>query len=227
MAFNRGMQKETHKSMGCKLDGVSDGFNRMALMGLKLPKRACGLISALLKVNPSCPFLPTVSEVHDYTLTRRHAGDKGAEFYCDALRYAQSQWICGKPAQAILQLDKAWMADLPADDPVLVAFPPPYEALVWILAKAASGGCGYVGNPVRHFQHLASRMSGPRASIRSARAWVCLHLAEKTVPATHRSRDGWQLAREGLWIPGFGYVLNQVSRGGWRGEASIAAGSIR
>jgi hypothetical protein len=179
-----------------------------------------------LKLNPPCPYLPAVLEIHDYTLTRRHAGDKGAEFYRDALRYAQSQWISGKPAQAILQLDKAWMADLPPDAPVFVDFPPPYQAFVWILREAAGGTCGYLGNPVRHFQHLASRMSGPRSSIRSGRAWLCFHLAETILPAPIRPRDGQQLAREGLWIPGFHQALNWVARDGWRNEGALAESSI-
>ena len=62
--------------------------------------------------NPPCPWLPRVDEVHNFTLTRRHGTNRGADFYRDALRFAQSQWMSGKPAQAVLQLDKAWMADL-------------------------------------------------------------------------------------------------------------------
>lgn len=192
-----------------------------------IAKRRAGWEAAGLIVNPPCPWLPEISGFHDYTLTRRHGDSKGAEFYQDALRYAQSQWIAGKPAQAILQLDKAWMADLLPEDPVLIDFPPPYRALVWILRNSAGDGCGYLGNPVRHFQHLASRMSGPRAAIRSSRAWLCFHLAETVLPAPIRPRDGRQLAREGLWIPGFAQALNRVARDGWKNEASIAEASIR
>lgn len=164
-----------------------------------------------------CPYLPEVSEIHDFTLTRRHGQVKGADFYLDALRFAQSQWISGKPAQAILQLNKAWMADLTGDEPLLKAQPPPYRALVWIMETAASGDHGFMGNPVRHFQHLASRMSGPRAEIRSWRAWLCFHLAEKTLPGS--PRDGEQLAREGLWIPGMLRTVHEISANGWKNEA--------
>lgn len=177
--------------------------------------------------NPPCPFLPMVSEIHDFSLTRRHAGDKGPGFYQDALRYAQSQWISGKPAQAILQLDKAWMADLQRDDPELLEFPPPYEALVWILRQCSANDCGYLGNPVRHFQHLASRMSGPRAVIRSWRAWCCLHIAERVLPATLYPRDGVQMAREGLRIPGLHQSIQQIALLGWEREAAIALVSMR
>jgi hypothetical protein len=178
------------------------------------PRLASGI------VNPACPLLPAVSEVHDFTITRRHGNDKGAEYYLDALRYAQSQWLCGRPAQAILQLDKAWMADLAHDEPLLASHPPPYAALTWILSRSAGGSCGYLGNPVRHFQHLASRMSGPRADIRSWRAWCCLHLAESVLPAGVFRRDGRQLAREGLWVPGFAAALAAIERLGWHGEAA-------
>ena len=122
---------------------------------------------------------------------------KGADFYLDALRYAQSQWLSGKPAQAILQLNKAWMADLSGREPELLANPPPYQALAWILENASSCDCGYLGNPVRHFQHLASRMNGPRAEIRSWRAWVCFHLAESTLSRGEYPRDGEQDDRHG------------------------------
>ncbi len=173
-------------------------------------------------LNPACPWLPEVMEPHDFTITRRHGSERGAAFYQDALRYAQSQWITGKPAQALLQLDKAWMADLTTGDPVLRQSPPPYQALAWILRQAATGNHGYLGNPVRHFQHLASRMSGPRAEIRSWRAWLCLHLAERVLPPAGFPRDGRQLAREGLWVPGFGRTMAAVAAAGWLGESAAA-----
>lgn len=156
-------------------------------------------------------------------LTRRHGARRDAAFYQDALRYAHSQWISGKPAQAILQLDKAWMADLTDTDVAeLAKHPPPYQALVWILRRAALGNCGFLGNPVRHFQHLASRMSGPRGEIRAWRAWLCLHLAERVLPAAGFPRDGRQMAREGLWLPNCNRALAAVARGGWPGEAHHA-----
>lgn len=162
--------------------------------------------------NPACPWLPEGGEIHDFSITRRHGGDRGGEFYLDALRYAQSQWRSGKPAQAILQLNKAWMADLSDEDPTLHSQHDPFLALVWILNHAAAGDCGYLGNPVRHFQHLASRMSGPRAVIRSWRAWLCFHLAEKILNPAVYPRDGEQIAREGLWIPGCQRALAEVSK---------------
>lgn len=136
----------------------------------------------------------------------------------DALRYAQSLWLVGKPAQAILQLNKSWMADLSG---VKFPFGPgqsPYRALVWIIDQAAGGQCGYLGNPVRHFQHLASRMSGRDAEIRAWRAWLCFHLAERVLNSDQFPRDGEQIAREGLWIPGRLRAQHEISAKGWIGE---------
>lgn len=163
-----------------------------------------------------CPWLPEVVEMLDYQHTRRHGKERGAEFYRDALCYAQSQWMAGKPAQAILQINKAWMADRSDDDGVLTNHASPYRALVWILRQAAEGKPGFFGNPVRHFQHLATRMSGSRAEIRIWRAWVCFHLAEQTLPVY--PRDGAQLCREGLQIPTWHQALKGVKKAGWKGE---------
>lgn len=176
----------------------------------------------VIGVNPACPWLPEIAQIHDFTLTRRHGRERGAAFYQDALRYGQSLWISGKPAQALLQLDKAWMADLPADDPVLASEPSPYQALAWILRQAASGYCGYLGNPVRHFQHLASRMNGDRAVLRSWRAWLCFHLSERVLPRSEFPRDGQQITREGLWIPGITRSIAAVAKLGWTNEAEFA-----
>jgi hypothetical protein len=177
--------------------------------------------------NPPCPWLPEVSEIHDFTVTRRHGPDKGSAFCQDALKYAQSQWLSGKPAQAVLQLDKAWMADIPEGSPVLLAHPSPWRALRWILEIAADGTRGYLGNPVRHFQHLASRMSGPRAEIRSWRAWAAMHLAEKILGSAGFPRDGRQIVREGLWIPGREAAIHAIDLHGWPGEAEIVKDVMR
>jgi hypothetical protein len=168
--------------------------------------------------NPPCPWLPEVDEIHDFNVTRKHGEARCAAFHQDALRFAQSQWLAGKPAQAILQLDKAWMADLSAAPEFQDAHSSPYHALAWILHRAAAGNCGYLGNPVRHFQHLASRMSGPRAELRAWRAWLCMHLAERVLPRAGYPRDGRQIVREGLWIPSSGRALEAVATLGWPGE---------
>ena len=113
------------------------------------------------------------------------------------------------------------MADLTGDESVLKTHPSPYRALLWIMETASNGDFGYLGNPVRHFQHLASRMSGPRAEIRSWRAWVCFHLAEKILNRGDYPRDGGQIAREGLWIPNYQRALNEVAKHGWSDECGF------
>ena len=163
-----------------------------------------------------CPWLPVPDKRLDANVTRRHGGAKGAEYYRDALSYSQSLWLHGKPAQAILQLNKAWMAEIPDGE-----IPPPYRALVWMISRSSGGRAGFIGNPVRHFQHLASRMSGPRAEIRSVRAWVCMHLAERLCGNAF-SRDGEQIAREGLWIPGWERSLADLYKTGWEMEGKEA-----
>lgn len=170
-----------------------------------------------------CPWLPAVREVLDHTVTRRHGKDKGPAFYRDALRFAQSHWLAGKPAQAMLQINKAWMADLNFQDEWLADDMDPYGALAWMLCEIRDGAEGFGGNPVRHFQHLASRMSGPRSEARRWRAWLCLHLAEKVLPLPGFERDGVQLAREGLWVPGAQRAIAGLVSHGWPGEAAHIA----
>lgn len=122
--------------------------------------------------------------------TRQHRNEGGVTFHRACLELSQSLWLQGKPAQAILQLNKAAMVpDQPA----------PYSALVWFLAHRS--GELFIGNPVRHFQHLASRMSGNHAELRSWRAWACFHLSEMILPATEFPRDTEQIEKEGLQIP--------------------------
>jgi hypothetical protein len=150
-----------------------------------------------------CPFLPKVNGCLGVETTRRHGAVRGEDFYLDALRYAQSQWLSGKPAQAILQLNKALSANLDDDAEILRTWPWPYPALEWILENAADGSNGFMGNPVRHFQHLATRMSGARREVRIERAWKCFHIARRVLQEKGDfPMDGRQMAREGIFIPG-------------------------
>ena len=147
-----------------------------------------------------CPYLPEC----DAGKLKRHGLGRGAEFYEDALRFAQGFWMEGKPAQAILQINKAFSADLCESDAILLKYPWPYPALEWILEKSADGSHGFLGNPVRHFQHLATRMSGPRKEARVAHAWRCFHLAKRVLEGRGEfPLDGRQIAREGIFIPGY------------------------
>jgi len=140
------------------------------------------------------PYLPPAPDTLGPTHTRQHREECGVLYFIACLEFSQSLWLQEKPAQAILQLNKAFMADVPSPP-----HPLPYQALVWFLENRNDEF--FIGNPVRHFQHLATRMSGPRSELRSWRAWACFHLAEKILPQGDFPRDDDQISRENLTVP--------------------------
>ena len=152
-------------------------------------------------------------------ITRELGGMKCHRYYFAALSYAQSLWREGKPAQAILQLNKAFMSDLRGDEEVLEAYPPPYAALVWILQNRPEDR--FLGNPVRHFQHLATRVSGERKEIRSWRAWACYHLSRRVLPGDEFPADNEQVQEEDVAFPEWEQVLAEIRRLGWKAEESV------
>ncbi len=172
----------------------------------------------------SCPFLPSV----DYKWRAREMAPfratKGEDFYYATLCYAQSLLKEGKPAQALLQINKSFMADLP-DESILAKWPPSYAAVVWIIERYSNQEEQFLGNPVRHYQHLATRMSGPRGGVRTLRAWACFYLAEVFAP--HFSRDHEQIAKEKLVIPAFQVVLEAIDEFGWEQEGDVLRGTLR
>lgn len=176
---------------------------------------------AHLKGRGACPFLPEVGEVLTAETTRRFGGVYGVDFYLAALRYAQSLWLEGKPAQAMLQLNKAFLADLDGGEEVLAEWPLPYAAKGWLMANAPKDQ--FLGNPVRHYQHLATRMSGPRPELRRWRAWACFHLAESVLAGGDYPRDEEQIAREQIAIPARESVLREIGERGVLGEAELIA----
>jgi len=146
---------------------------------------------------PPCPGLPLPDHPVTAAVMGRFGPDRGPEFYHGALSCAQSLWLQGLPAQAILQLDRAFGADLRGDEPVLAAFPLPYAPMAWLMEHRRPEQ--FLGNPRRHFQHLATRMSGPRHEIRVWRAWACWSLACRINPEW--PADDLQLAREAVREP--------------------------
>jgi len=166
---------------------------------------------------PSCPFLPVEDPSLSAVSIRAAGGDRGAAFYRLALQCAQSLWVRGLPAQAILLLNRAFSADLRGDEPVLAEFPPPYAALRWILEHRREEQ--FLGNPRRHFQHLATRMSGPRPEVRIWRAWACWWIARLVIPDD--PADEKQIAEEGIVEPGFERIREGLSNLGLPGEAGI------
>jgi hypothetical protein len=116
----------------------------------------------------------------DWRDLHRHGEDRGAEFYLSALTYGQHLWQRGLAARALLAVDRALLAEIPSGDPILLSWPLPYHALRWIMTHA--GPEALVGNPRVHYQHLAGRLSGPRADQQRARCWAAWHLARVANP---------------------------------------------
>lgn len=148
------------------------------------------------------PHLPEAPDDLPSTYTRKFRAECGEAFFRACLELAQSYALRGKPAQAILQMNRAFMAD--------VRHPArwcPYGALIYLLRNP---GDGFLGNPVRHFQHLATRMSGVRSELRTARAWVCFHIARGVLEHKDFPLDQRQIEREDVVIPELAEVLGRL-----------------
>ena len=159
-------------------------------------------------INTACPHLPGIPHPLPITHTKAHRESCSTDYFQACLELAQSLWRSGFPAQAILQLDKSFMADSPKNLPL--AFSHSYQAIIWIIQHSPNDQ--FLGNPVRHFQHLATRMNmkQPNAELRIWRAWACLHLAEKC-SKPHFPRDQEQIRKEHLSIPSVQQVLDKMS----------------
>lgn len=179
-----------------------------------------------IKGREACPFLPPAPEVIRPSDTRAlREGSQGSQgsqretYYLASLCCAQSLWLQGKPAQALLQLNHALGVEIGADSEAVIQWPLPYQAKVWIFTRRHEDG--FMGNPVRHYQHLASRMSGPNKELRSWRAWACFHLAEKVLPAAEFPRDDHQIKQENLLIPDWQKTISEIQERGIVGEAEF------
>ncbi len=129
---------------------------------------------------PPCPFLPPAPPAMDASALTAHGDDRDAEFYLTALTYAQYLWQHRLVARAMLKLDRALLADVPADADVLRKWPLPYEAMAWFLKHAPTDV--FIGNPRVHFQHLADRMNEPRREQRRWRTWACWAICRAVRP---------------------------------------------
>lgn len=150
----------------------------------------------------SNPHLPPAPADLGPDHTRKHRDECGANFHQACLEFSQSLWLQNKPAQAILQLNKSAFAEIDA--------PFPYAALRWFLENQEDDH--FIGNPVRHFQHLATRMAGPRADIRKWQAWACFHLSQKILPEATFPPDHEQIAQESLTLPPLSEVISKLSK---------------
>ena len=109
-----------------------------------------------------------------------HGSARDAAFYVTALTYGHYLWQHGQAARAILKLDRALLADVRGDEPVLHRWPLPYAAMAWLLREAPRDV--FIGNPRVHFQHLADRMNEPRREQRRWRTWACWALCRVVRP---------------------------------------------
>jgi ribosomal protein S18 acetylase RimI-like enzyme len=152
--------------------------------------------------NPPHPHLPLIHRSYtaaDITALGRQ--ERGETFYLQSLCYAQSLWQAGLPAQAILQCNRAFSVVLPPQAPVLRQHPWPYRALAWILMHRRPDQ--FLGNPTRHWQHLATRMVEPHKNLRTWRAWACWYIARRLLPEADFPADDKQLVTENLVEPTF------------------------
>ena len=105
-------------------------------------------------------------------------------------------------------------ADLVGDEKFLDKFPIPYSSIKWILEQRTDKHGQFLGNPRRHWQHYASRMSGPRSNIRIWRSWACFAIASEILSDSDFPADEEQILNEGLIIPSESQIeLNLKSLG--------------
>ena len=141
----------------------------------------------------------------------------GVRFYEQALRCGQSLWLQGLPAQALLMFNRALGANLKGDESILEQWPLPYAASAWVMMQRTEDQ--FIGNPRRHYQHLATRMVEPRKAQRSARAWACWLMACRIFqdyPA-----DGKQIAEEGVVEPSQKGIMAMLEQEGIEGEVGV------
>ncbi len=151
-------------------------------------------------VNASHPLLPAIVREHNAAEVIALGKDRGAVFYETCHLYAQTLWQQGFPAKCILALNRALSCVLSADEPVMSRLPLPYQALAWLMIHRPGEG-QFIGNPRRHWQHLATRMVEPNKELRSWRAWACWYLAKEILPEDEFPPDLKQIREESLREP--------------------------
>ena len=159
-------------------------------------------------LNPPCPFLPEIDRVIEAAEVVALGKERGAVFYEASLRYGHSRWQTGLPAQALLQVNRALSTWLRADEPVLRQWPLPYAVVSWLMVNRPEGQ--FLGNPRRHFQHLATRMVEPHKELRAWRAWACWYLAKAVLPEEEFPGDPKQIREAGIVEPTFALIREQL-----------------
>src|SRR5882757_3461940 len=160
-----------------------------------------------------CPYLPPPPETMDAGVFAVHGPARDDAFYLTALTYGHYLWQGGQPARAILKLDRAFGADLRGDEPILLEWPLPYQAMSWILMHTPA--TAFTGNPRVHFQHLADRMNEPRREQRRWRMWACWSLCRLALP--HLPGDSRHIVIE----PSFEQITEKLMTHGISGETAL------
>ncbi|MBL9116198.1 MAG: GNAT family N-acetyltransferase [Verrucomicrobiaceae bacterium] len=160
-----------------------------------------------LFINEPCPLLPEVQRVWRASDVTRFGDERSPTFYEASLCYAQSQWRCGFPAQAILQINRSFACTLSKQQ---MTWPLAYDAIAWLITHRREGQ--FVGNPTRHFQHLATRMVEPNKELRSWRAWACWHLSRALLPQDVFPGDAVQIRKEGVVEPTREQIRDALTR---------------
>lgn len=161
-----------------------------------------------------CPHLPEATEPLSAVAMKRCGKDRGRDFYLLALQCAQSLWLQGLPAQSLLLINRAMGADHQSDPEMCGQFPMPYQAAAWVMRARTEEQ--FIGNPRRHYQHLATRMVEPRKEQRSWRAWGCWYLSCNLFP--DYPADEKQIAEEGIIEPSYDLIVEQLDALGIAGE---------
>jgi ribosomal protein S18 acetylase RimI-like enzyme len=70
----------------------------------------------------------------------------------------------------------------------------------------------FIGNPRRHYQHLATRMVEPHKELRTWRAWACWYLAKEALPESEFPSDPQQVRKEGIIKPTRAQITDHLTR---------------
>jgi ribosomal protein S18 acetylase RimI-like enzyme len=158
-------------------------------------------------VNEPCPLLPIVDRVWVAQDVAHLRKERGVDFYEASLQYAQSQWMTGFPAQALLQINWSLACALPKSE---LRYPLAYDAMAWLLKNQREGQ--FLGNPTRHFQHLATRMVEPNKELRVWRAWACWDISRTLLSPADYPGDAKQIRNEGIVEPTREQIRRELRR---------------
>jgi GNAT superfamily N-acetyltransferase len=161
-------------------------------------------------LNDPHPLLPEIDRVYHAAEINAFGKDRGPAFYEMAHLYAQSLWRLGFPAKCILLLNRALSSPMPGAEPIFQRLPLPYRALAWLLVHRPADQ--FIGNPRRHWQHLATRMVPPNKELRTWRAWACWYLATQILPERDFPADLKQIREESIIEPTRADIEAHLSR---------------